>query len=52
MKLLPVHAGVAMAFVLSLSAHGQTAGEQAEQFTPEFREVHTTVDPKHSPARM
>jgi superoxide reductase len=49
MKLLPVHAGVAMAFVLSLSAHGQTAGEQAEQFTPEFREVHTTVDPKHSP---
>ena len=40
---------VAMAFVLSLSAQAQTAGEQAEQFTPEFREVHTTVDPKHTP---
>jgi len=49
MKLLPVRAGVAMAFVLSLSAQAQTAGEQAEQFTPEFREVHTTVDPKHTP---
>ena len=25
------------------------AEEQAEQFTPEFRQVHTTYDPKHTP---
>jgi superoxide reductase len=25
------------------------AGEQAEQFTPEFRQVHTTYDAKHTP---
>ena len=25
------------------------AGEQAEQFTPEFRQIHTTHDPKHTP---
>lgn len=25
------------------------AEEQAEQFTPEFRQVHTSVDAKHSP---
>ena len=27
----------------------QAAGEQAEQFTPEFRQVHTTFDAKHTP---
>ena len=27
----------------------QGAGEQAEQFTPEFREIHTSQDPKHTP---
>ena len=25
------------------------AGEQAEQFTPEYRQTHTTYDAKHSP---
>ena len=25
------------------------AGEQAEQFTPEFRQIHTTLDAKHTP---
>jgi len=25
------------------------AGEQAEQFTPEYRQLHTTFDAKHSP---
>ena len=27
----------------------RAAGEQAEQFTPEFRQVHTTQDAKHTP---
>ena len=25
------------------------ASEQAEQFTPEFRQIHTSQDPKHTP---
>jgi superoxide reductase len=25
------------------------AGEQAEQFTPEFRQIHTNIDAKHTP---
>jgi superoxide reductase len=25
------------------------AEEQADQFTPEFRQIHTNVDPKHTP---
>ena len=40
--------------VLLLAFFGTTtvvgaAEEQAEQFTPEFRQVHTSVDAKHSP---
>ena len=31
----------------TLPAHA--AGEQAEQFTPEYRQLHTTYDAKHSP---
>jgi superoxide reductase len=27
----------------------QAAGEQAEQFTPEFRQIHTSYDAKHTP---
>ena len=27
----------------------RAAGEQAEQFTPEFRQVHTNFDAKHTP---
>jgi len=30
-------------------AAGDKAGEQAEQFTPEFRAIHTGTDPKHTP---
>lgn len=33
----------------ALTAQAQTAGEQAEQFTPEFRQSHTSYDAKHSP---
>lgn len=31
------------------SAPAQPAGEQADQFTPEFRQPHTTFDAKHTP---
>ena len=31
------------------SAPVYAAGEQAEQFTPEFRQVHTSYDEKHTP---
>jgi superoxide reductase len=30
-------------------ARVHAAGEQAEQFTPEFRQAHTTYDQKHTP---
>jgi superoxide reductase len=35
--------------IASMAAHAQPAGEQAEQFTPEFRQTHATYDAKHSP---
>ena len=35
--------------LLRIAADAQAAGEQAEQFTPEFRQVHTGYDAKHSP---
>lgn len=35
--------------VASTTAQGQAPEEQAEQFTPEFRQPHTDHDPKHSP---
>ncbi len=38
--------GVFLAFGASLAL---AAGEQAEQFTPEYRQLHTTIDAKHSP---
>jgi superoxide reductase len=34
---------------IPIAADAQAAAEQAEQFTPEFRQVHTAYDPKHSP---
>jgi superoxide reductase len=34
---------------LGASAPIGAAGEQAEQFTPEFRQIHTGTDAKHSP---
>lgn len=39
-------AGLAVA---AIAAQAQPAGEQAEQFTPEFRQTHATYDAKHSP---
>jgi superoxide reductase len=39
-----------LSLVLSLGpARTQAAGEQAEQFTPEFRQVRATYDEKHTP---
>jgi superoxide reductase len=44
---------VAAAFLLSIAGAGSVpvyaAGEQAEQFTPEFRQMHTSYDEKHTP---
>jgi len=44
---------VAAVFLLSIAGAGSApvyaAGEQAEQFTPEFRQVHTSFDAKHTP---
>jgi superoxide reductase len=31
------------------AAHARSAGDQAQQFTPEFRQVHTGADVKHTP---
>jgi len=42
-------ASVAIFAVTAIAAQAQPAGEQAEQFTPEFRQTHTTYDAKHSP---
>ena len=40
--------GLAGVLFLCAVAPG-VADDQTEQFTPEFRKVHTTVDPKHTP---
>lgn len=41
----------ALALLTSLGAiaAAQAEEDQAQQFTPEFRQVHTAVDPKHTP---
>ena len=40
----------ALCILLGLGvARAYAAEEQAEQFTPEFRQVHTTYDAKHTP---
>ncbi|HTP47196.1 MAG TPA: desulfoferrodoxin family protein [Casimicrobiaceae bacterium] len=48
-----IPAGMAAAVLLGClgvgAAPARAAGEQAEQFTPEFRNVHTSVDAKHTP---
>jgi superoxide reductase len=46
--------GSAAAIMLLLSVglavpRVDAAGEQAEQFTPEFRQIHTSYDAKHTP---
>ncbi len=40
---------IALLGVALTAAQAQPVGEQAEQFTPEFRLAHTTYDAKHSP---
>ena len=46
----PRAAAVLLSACLVLAApSARAAGEQAEQFTPEYRQVHTTYDAKHSP---
>jgi superoxide reductase len=42
-------ASVAVLALAAIAAQAQPAGEQAEQFTPEFRQSHATYDAKHSP---
>jgi superoxide reductase len=40
---------IAIFAVAAIAARAQPAGEQAEQFTPEFRQTHASYDAKHSP---
>ena len=43
-------ASAVLVLLLSLGAlRVHAAGEQAEQFTPEFRQIHTSFDQKHTP---
>ena len=42
-------AAVVVASLVAAIARVHAAGEQAEQFTPEFRQVHTSFDAKHTP---
>jgi len=42
-------ASVALLVTLFVAGPVLAAEEQAEQFTPEFRQIHTGVDAKHSP---
>jgi len=46
----PFHkASMAFLALAAIAVHAQPAGEQAEQFTPEFRQTHASYDAKHSP---
>ena len=46
----PSAASAVLFLLLGLGAAGvHAAGEQAEQFTPEFRQIHTSHDAKHTP---
>ena len=40
---------VMLGLMAGLGATGAGAEEQSQQFTPEFREVHKRLDPKHTP---
>ena len=42
-------AGVLLFSFCGIASLAHAAGEQAEQFTPEFRQVHASFDAKHSP---
>ena len=46
----PSAASAVLFLLLGLGvASVHAAGEQAEQFTPEFRQIHTSFDQKHTP---
>ena len=47
-RVLPIAASVVICLGFAI-AQAQAAGEQAEQFTPEFRQVHSSYDAKHTP---
>ena len=47
-RVLPTAASVVICLGLGIP-QSQAAGEQAEQFTPEFRQIHTNYDAKHTP---
>jgi len=42
-------AGLAMAYLLGIGLTSSLWAGQAEQFTPEFHELHKDFDPKHTP---
>ena len=49
-RVSPSAASAVLLLLLGLGvASVHAAGEQAEQFTPEFRQVHTSHDAKHTP---
>src|SRR3954453_12488950 len=49
-RVSPRAASAVLFLCLGLGAPSlHAAGEQAEQFTPEFRQIHTAQDPKHTP---
>ena len=50
LRLAPVAAAALLCPLLCVWIdRAEAAGEQAEQFTPEFRQIHTAQDPKHTP---
>ena len=49
-RALPGSVSLLVSLALGLAAAPvNAAGEQAEQFTPEFRQIHTSYDEKHTP---
>jgi desulfoferrodoxin (superoxide reductase-like protein) len=49
-RLFPRAIMVPLSLLLSLGAgQAQAEAEQAEQFTPEFQQIHKNYDPKHTP---
>jgi len=49
-RVSPITVSAVLLLVLNLGvARVHAAEEQAEQFTPEFRQIHTSYDAKHTP---
>ena len=49
-RVSPITVSAVLFLVVSLgAARVHAAEEQAEQFTPEFRQIHTSYDAKHTP---